>query len=130
MQLGGGSHCSSVSHRLCTNGIILSQQTLASVSCTKVTSLGIVPPRTFHQSYKAGWQSPRVDSFCSCWDSRNLKFSPVAPNSLHIMHGSFLYHSFILYSASKDAEYFVLGFFNMLCLMRAYIPVCMLQCSV
>jgi len=43
------------------------------------------------------------------------------------MHGSFLDHSFILYSATKDVEYFVLGFFNMLCPMRAYIPVCMLQ---
>jgi len=57
MQPSSDTGCSSVSHRLCTNATILSQQTLTAVCGTKVTSLEIVPSITFHQSYKADCQS-------------------------------------------------------------------------
>lgn len=87
MQLSIGTTCLSSSRGLCTDRIILPQQTLTSLSCTEVPSLGIVPPRTFRWSCKS--EFPRINSFSLCPDSRKLKLSPVAPTALYILRGSF-----------------------------------------
>lgn len=91
------------------------------MSFTKVTLFRIVP---FTKALMQVDSSPEPIPSVHAWtpETSDSLQSPPLPCTLCVV----LYYSFILYSASKDVFCFG-AFFNMLCLMRAYIPVCMLQ---
>lgn len=117
MWLGNGTKCSRASGGPCTNGEILSQQTFTSVSCTKTASLVIVPStalqvvrvtQSWFLLFLLGFQNPQI-----------LSIHPYFPTC-----GSFPHHSCILYSTSKDLQYFVLDFFLICCAQWESIFLC------